>query len=309
MYRSEEDLIIGFNCLALATVLTESRLLGEGFMTTHNHSLVQTDNPDEVMYRSRFAYARFFNAKYGRKGMLGERKCFSLEVEGLHHITAALNYILRQGLHHGLSSTPFGYPHCSANSFFRKELGKIEHPELIRVSGRHRYLPRNRSLPPDKYRMSSSGLLLREDVIDTAYVEEIYISPRNFLFQMNVPSGRDIREQQEENKTPPVTVDKIEAGVPEFNVKDAMIFEQGRVDRNRMTDLELCSIVDNQIVPRYCKGGQRVSVYSLSDSQRSGICEMLWKESCQSRFGWAPGRYLSGKYVSELQLRRCLCIC
>ena len=299
---------MGFNCLALSTVFTESRLLGEGFMTTHNHSLVQTDDPGEVMHRSRYAYTRFFNAKYGRKGMLGERECFSLEVEGLHHITAALNYVLRQGLHHGLSSTPFEYPFCSANSFFRKELGKIEDPALIRNSSRHLFLPRNRSLPPDKYRMSSGGLLLREDIIDTAYVEEIYISPRNFLFQMNITSGRDIREQQEENSTPPITVDKIESGVPGFNIKDVRTCEQGRVDRNRMTDLELCSIVDSQLVPRYCKGGQRVSVYSLSASRRADICEMLWKESCQSLYLKVPGRYLSGKHVTESQLRRCLCI-
>ena len=117
---------MGFNCLALAVLETESRLLAEGFMTTHHHNLVQTDRYKELMYRSRYAYARYFNAKYSRTGQLGENKYFSLEVEGLHHTIAALNYALRQGLHHGLTSTPFEYPHCSANAFFRKELGKPE---------------------------------------------------------------------------------------------------------------------------------------------------------------------------------------
>ena len=74
MYRSEEDLNMGFNCLALAVLETESRLLAEGFMTTHHHNLVQTDRYKELMYRSRYAYARYFNAKYSRTGQLGEKK-------------------------------------------------------------------------------------------------------------------------------------------------------------------------------------------------------------------------------------------
>ena len=157
MYRSEADLIMGFNCLALAVLETESRLLAEGFMTTHHHYLVQTDHYKELMFRSRYAYARYFNAKYSRKGQLGERQYFSQEIEGLFHTTAALNYVIRQGLHHGLTSTPFEYPHCSANAFFRKELGRHGETQLLRDSTRYQYLPKNKSLPADRYRMSAIG--------------------------------------------------------------------------------------------------------------------------------------------------------
>ena len=309
MYRSHADLIMGFNCLALAVLATESRLLAEGFMTTHFHCLVQTDHFKEVIYRSRYAYARYFNAKYARTGGLGERNCFHLEVEGLHHTTAALNYVLRQGLHHGLATTPFAYPHCSANAFFRKDLGKSDSPALMPATNRYLYLPRNVKLPGNNYRMSSEGLLLREDIIDTAYVEEIYISPRNFLFQMNKVSGeQDCAEQRRESDAPPVTVDAIEAGVPDFDSGAVTRFEQGKVDRNRMTDLELCELLDRRILPRYSSGGQIPSIYRLSESERSAICEMLWKENRQGRFRSDSRSLLSGKYVTESQLRRCLCI-
>ena len=40
MYRSEADLIMGFNCLAAAVLRTESRLMAEGFMANHQHYLV-----------------------------------------------------------------------------------------------------------------------------------------------------------------------------------------------------------------------------------------------------------------------------
>ena len=309
MYRSPADLIMGFNCLALAVLSTESRLLAEGFMTTHFHCLVQTDHFKEVMRRSRYAYARYFNAKYARTGGLGERNCFRLEVEGLHHMTAALNYVLRQGLHHGLATTPFAYPHCSANAFFRKDLGKLDSPALMPETRRYLYLPRNVTLPADRYRMSSEGLLLREDIIDTAYVEEIYISPRSFLFQMNRMSGeQDCEEQRRENDTPPVTVEGIEAGVPNFDCHAVARFEQGKVDRSRMTDLELCELLECRILPRYARGGRIPSIYGLPETERSAICEMLWKESRQGRYRSDGRSLLSGKYVTESQLRRCLCV-
>ena len=295
---------MGFNCLALAILETESRLLAEGFMTTHNHCLFQTDDYAAVMYKSRIAYSRYFNNKYGRKGRLGEKRYFYLEVDGTHHTTAALNYVLRQGLHHGLSATPFGYPHCSANAFFQSDLGKTGRQILLPDDLRYKYLPSNVRVPL-QYRMGENGLLLREDIVDTEYVEEIYISPRNFLFNMNKLSGeRDAEQQSEENDLPPITIEKIETGTPDFVPKEAKIFEQGKVDKNRMTDLELCAIIDGQIVPRLIKGRAGASIYSLPESKRADICEALWQEN--GRYRSDARGLLSGKYVTQAQLRRCL---
>ena len=82
MFRSEADLIRGFNSLAVAVLETDSRLLSEGFMSTHFHGLIQTDNSAETMHRARYAYARYFNSKYRRSGRLGEKQHFSLIIEG-----------------------------------------------------------------------------------------------------------------------------------------------------------------------------------------------------------------------------------
>ena len=96
MYRTEADLIMGFNCLALAILETDSRLLGEGFMPTHNHKFVLTDCFEELTRRERYAYTRYFNTKHFRQGRLAERQCFSLEVEGIVHTQTALSYVLPQ---------------------------------------------------------------------------------------------------------------------------------------------------------------------------------------------------------------------
>ena len=147
--------------------------------------------------------------------------------------------------------------------------------------------------------MNEKGLLLREDIVDTAYMEEIYISPRNFLYQMNRLSGqKEIQEQQNENNTPPVTIDKIEAGVPEFDVKKALINEQGKVNRSILSDIQLCDIIDNKLVKRYFKDSHESSIYLLSERQRANIGNLLW----------ADKNLYGGKFTSTKQIKRCLAL-
>ncbi|MBO4476264.1 MAG: hypothetical protein J5737_06055 [Bacteroidales bacterium] len=308
MFRNETDLIIGFNYLACSALDTDSIILADGIMTTHHHEAARTDNPIELARRIRYSYTRYFNSKYHRRGSLGEDTPFIIKVEGLYHMQAMLNYVIRQGLHHGLGATAFDYPHCSANALFRKELGKMTLPPMMENRKRHKYLPYNTKVPT-MYRMASNGLLLREDVEDTAYVENVYVSPRNFLFQMNrISDGKDIQDQQKENSLPAVTLDVIERGVPEFDPSKAYVAEQGRVNRNRMTDVELCHIIDDLILPsRYFRGKPESSIYMLSDNVRRDLGNSIWKESQFARYRKCDSPF-SEKIVSEDQIRRCLCI-
>ena len=131
MFRNEADLAAGFNTLALKSYQTDSRILAEGFITTHFHTLAQTDDYHLLMRRFRYCYTRYFNSKYKRKGSLGEKKWFSMEIDGAYHLMTALNYVMRQGLHHGLASTPFGYRHCSANVIFAKNWERTMNQSLL----------------------------------------------------------------------------------------------------------------------------------------------------------------------------------
>ncbi len=307
MFRSEIDLIIGFNYLAVAALETDSTLLADGFLPTHHHEAARTDAPKELARRHRYSYTRYFNAKYHRKGSLGENAPFILKVDGLYHTQALLNYVIRQGLHHGMSATPFGYKHCSANAYFREDLGRDSNLRLIDDRKRHAFLPFNTTVPRN-YRMSESGLLLREDIEDTAYVESVYVSPRNFLFQMNkISDGKDVAEQEKENTTPAVTLDAVERGVPGFDPSRAFIAEQGRVNKSMMTDIELCHIIDDVILPaRYFKSGQESSIYLLPENKRSDLGNSIWQESQSVHFCKCESAF-SGKIVTKDQIRRCLC--
>ncbi len=124
MFRDLEDYNRGFNSFAIALYKTNSTGLVESFMSTHMHLLVQTDSPKDFMMCLRLMYTMYFNKKYGHSGKLGEKLHFTMEIVGYHHTLAAMIYILRNALHHGVAPIPYAYPHCSANAIFMHEMGK-----------------------------------------------------------------------------------------------------------------------------------------------------------------------------------------
>lgn len=296
LFRNESDFIRGFNNLALASLMTDSTLLADGLLTTHLHQLLLTESPLEAIFRMRYSYARYFNTKYKRKGKLGARKPFCLEVEGYHHTLAALNYVNRQGLHHGLAPTPFGYKFCSANVLFRKVLGKDQTKAILPNNQRYKYLPEGVSLP-ERYRMDASGLLLREDIIDTSLVETYYATPRNYLYQMNkIGDEMSRKEQQEERSSSPIiTLELIEQGVPGLDMEQLLRNESGKFNPQLISDLELCTLIDETLLPKYCPGS---TIYEASLSQRADLYNRIWKGLWISRH----------KRTNDAQLRRCLCL-
>ena len=105
-----------------------------------------------------------------------------------------------------------GSGHCSANAFFSKQLGKAAPSELMPAPQRYKYLPKGIHLPAS-YRMDTSGLLLREDILDIAQVEAIYVTPRNYIYQMNkIGDELSMKNQQEESSSSPlITLELIES--------------------------------------------------------------------------------------------------
>ena len=190
MFRDEEDYNRGFNTFALALYKTDSTGLVESFMTNHVHKLVQTADPNIFMGAFRMPYAKYFNNKYTRCGSLGEPRHFTLEVKGLHHHLAAMSYILRNALHHGVAPIPYAYPHSSVNAIFQREMGKRPESDLLSPASYYRYIGR-RAEYPDTYKMSKSGLFLRESVLDIPQVENMFSTPRKFDFYMNRRSSEE----------------------------------------------------------------------------------------------------------------------
>lgn len=294
MYRNDEDMKHAFNCLCSALCRTGSRCLAENDLPNHHHGCYETACPGDLVQIRRQSYTRYFNEKYDRKGPLGDKGYFAAEIQGLQHKLTAITYTLRNTVHHGFTVTPFEWPYCSANAYFRKELGKMFVPDLLLTPSQiEAVLPRRAQFHPE-WKMGVEGVFLRESVIETAVVENLFGTPKAFNYYLTRLSGEDWSKEQEADGGgfPPVTLENFEAIVLQRESSRSKTFadmlrnEKARSASLRLNDLQLCEMIDQQYVPR-C---QAQSVYQLSTRDKNAIASEIYR------------RRLAG----EAQIRRCL---
>lgn len=301
LFRSHEDFIRGINCLCLAAYKMGCPLLAYAFMSNHVHICVRTDSPEKFMRTFGFAYTRYFNSKYGRRGHLGERGFFKLEINGLYHLLTAIAYILRNPMHHGVTGTPFGYPYSSIRAVFRKDFGWDDSVEYLPVKYGYHHIPSHVSLP-EEFKMNSSGMILPQFAIDVADVEHQFSTARTFLYYMNRLSGEKWEKEQSQDGTscPPISLGDIESGIIYQDIRTMLANEHGRSNYNAVTDMQLCHEIDNVLLPsftsndrsRFCSPGTPMSIYQLSEEERRRL-----------------GQHLQRKYrVAPAQIRRCLAL-
>lgn len=294
MYRSAQDMDWSFNCLCSAMFKTGSRCLAENDLPNHHHGCYETECPSELIRNKRHAYTGYFNEKYGRKGPLGDPGYFLLEVRGVQHLLAALSYTIKNAAHHGITSTPFEWPYCSANAYFRKELGKLYVPDILLAPEQiERALPRRAAFDPC-WKMGVEGVFLRETVIEVPLVENLFATPQAFNYLVTRKSGEDWYKEQEAdgNGLPPITLETIETQLLQYapDRKQALVDilrnEQARHATARMTDLQVCDLIDTRFVSKY----HAFSVYYLTDNQKNAIASELYRQY----------------RLSMAQIRRCL---
>ena len=187
-----------------------------------------------------------------------------------------LNYILRNGLHHNAAATAFGYEYCSVRDMFAEDLlFKTETAALMTRSDMASFLPRHAEFP-DEYQMNENGVFVRKSFMQLRRAEQYYGSPRNYLYQMNRLTDDSWTKEQEEKDQgmKPLTLREIEQA-DECSVAQMLKNETGHhFRRSRMQDLDVCRLIDQEILPGY---GIR-SPYLLSDSQKQQIYRQLLYE-------------------------------
>lgn len=289
IFRSEEDFIRGFNFYALALMRTESVSLADVFMSNHVHFIIETKDITAFSFAFRHSLAKSLNYKYGRKGTIGERNAFYQEICGSRHLMAAISYVLRNPVHHGITPLPFWYRYSSANIIFKEQLGHSFLNNVQFKKGTKKFLPKNWALPPN-LRIDSSGMLIREQFSAVNQVELIYVTPRNFIFQMTRVTDSNWAAEQEEDKndTSPVTLANFEKSFSTDAYETMLYNEKGRSDYRKIQDTELCSKIDT-LVKTLCK---KRSVYFLTPDEKLRISKNLTRK----------------KHIPHTQLQRCLLI-
>lgn len=203
------------NLLALRGYAMETEVECEADMSTHVHMNVLTAQPSRFAGQVRMSYTKWFNTKYGRRGRFGEKYTFISKVDGFYHQLVVFNYILRNGLHHCAAATSFGYPYCSVREQFADDLG-MEHEVAANWTRDEiaSFLPRFSEFP-DEYQMTAQGVFLRRSFMEIRKVEQYYVTPRNYLYQMNRLTDESwAKEQQQDQTGPPITLRDVEQVCP-----------------------------------------------------------------------------------------------
>lgn len=263
------------------------RLLAYCLMSNHIHICIRGSNLKKFTKAFRYSYTRYFNSKYNRRGRLGERNFFKLEIRGLAHLLAAIAYILRNPLHHGICKSPFEYEFSSVNAVFAKELGHLRAAQENRSKLPFCQLPSRHKLPSHVV-TAYNGVPLASSIIDVNDIEHQFSTVRTYLYFMNRLSGESWEKEQETDKNglPPVRLYDIEAGVSGTDITHMLSNENGRNSTKQINDISLCGLIDDIITQLY----KDETPYTLSGKKLNRVADIL----------------RSRHFVSEDQLSRCL---
>lgn len=289
LFRCEEDFIRGINCLCLAAYQTESSLLAYAFMSNHIHICIRTEDYNRFTRAFWYPYTRYFNAKYKRCGRLGSEGFYKQKVEGLRHFLTTIAYILRNPMHHGITSTPFGYKFSSVKSIFKNEFGWHENEQTLTHKYEYKFIPCHKRLP-EAYKMNKDGMIVPECVIDINDLEHQFSTARTFLYYMNRLSGEKWEHEQmlDGVEQKPITLEDIEHGNNSHDVRTMLANEHGRSNYKGISDLQLCKEIDSTIV----KNLKKKSIYELNESEKE----------------WLRNTCLKKHIIPNKQLDRCLVI-
>ena len=278
LFRDEEDMNHGFNSLCSSLYKTDSTCYAYVSMSDHHHGCYRTRAASELIRTFRESHTKYLNRKYGRRGGMGEAGVYIQEISGIKHFLAAVSYVLKNPPHHGVASSPFEYPYSSANDYFQKELGKSLMPEgLLSYAEIKAVLPRRADFDPS-WKMGRNGVFISASVLDISAVETNYGTAQAFNYYMGRKSGEDwIKEQADENITPPFTLETVEAPLLRPNgltVADMLRNEKSRFSTVPITDLQLCNIIDHQLLLEYGKK----SVYFLDQKEKTEIANKIYNK-------------------------------
>ena len=271
MFRDEEDHGMFVNLMALRGYSSGTEILVDAEMSTHVHQGILSARPMEFARRERMSYTKYFNKKYSRYGGFGQKYTFLQPVSGFMHQLVLANYVLRNGLHHAVVAAAFGYPYCTIRDLFADDLGfekkaaaNFTRQEIASILPRH-------SDFPDEFEMDSSGVFLRRSFMEIRQAEQFYVTPRNYLYQMNRLTDENwIRDQLKDETGEPLTLGAIEQA-DENTVAQMLKNESGR-SLPRMQDMDVCLLIDKELL----HGTD--SVYTVSGSKKREIARQLYYE-------------------------------
>ena len=98
----------------------------------------------------------------------------------------------------------------------------------------------------------------------------------------------EAEQGKDQNNSPLINIQSIENGVKTDSIEKLLLFENGKADYRKLSDIDLCTEIDKNIIHKYGK----ISVYQLSSGEKTHIANHLYNTL----------------HLNTAQIHRCLAI-
>lgn len=239
IFRDEKDYIIFINKIAIFSHITNTLIIGYSVLSTHFHLIVKTTDLTKFNELLSKSYTKYFNNKYYCEGII-----FNINnrvLVTINEVIIALNYVLKNALHHNLVEHPLSYRYSSVNQYFRREIYEKEYLEWIEQSLNVRKpseLNRKdfrklfgRFDVPDSFQVINNVEIKPDSFISIKIVEGLYKNSRNFIYNINKGLSEEITYLEKSTLKKDIYI----------NLNSSLSLGQ------KITDMDICLFIDKLI--------------------------------------------------------------
>ncbi len=238
IFRNDEDYLIAICRMAACAYVTSTEIWAYSFMSTHFHIVAKSENLSGFIKLLKINISIWHNRKYKNsiKIDIGKR-----ELLNEFQILTAVNYVLKNPIHHKIEDTAFCYPYSSAHLYYKeniypreyfkgeRNMCNMQQPSNLR--GRiYRKLFASHKVP-DTYLVMDEKFILPSTFVKVRTIENLYSSVRNFMYQMNKPLQEELEMFDSEKN------------YQQLDASRGSLF-------GKLTDMQVCKIVDDFLFPR-----------------------------------------------------------
>jgi len=269
LFRENSDYIFFNNKFAVSIYTYQLQALAETTMSTHFHSIVEAVDEkavDDLILKLHKAYALYYSAKYGHS--IGDSfKISKLEISGMESIMNELRYVMKNQVHHYVTTYPLAYPYSSVSYLFIDSLMppvfidalNARTTKICELSLRQKKRLVGLDEVPDNWLVLDNKMILPSSYINTVRVRNFWKNNvKSFMF--------DINKNQVDARKEIIQADNLDIRIAGYS------------------DIDVCRIIDD-----FSAQAGRKSFHFLDNHERNSIV-----------------RILKQKAVNDVQIRRCL---
>lgn len=241
IFRCEEDFLMAINKLAACAYTTNIEILAFCIMSTHFHIVAKSStNADISSFITLFKrnITRRHNNKYKASIKISISK---RELENYFEVITAINYVLKNPVHHNIVELPFKYAYSSISCYFSSELTRseyfrgeklpIKYTSPCKLGSRdYKYLFGSHKVP-DNFLLLSKRVVIPQSFVKIDHVQTIYSNAKTFLYNMSKPLAEEIEMFGDNIKSRNNHLNKVTLA-------------------GKLTDLEVCELFDAFISPK-----------------------------------------------------------